>query len=90
MIKKNRVTFDSVYEKAFKVHIGDKIIKFPDNYDGNYLSKLERNIFRKVAEEKKINMIEGLNGLQTMGKTRRVLANAIPREHYRQEIFTIW
>ena len=57
MIKKNRVTFDSVYEKAFKVHIGDKIIKFPDNYDGIYLSKLDKQFFRRVAEENKRNII---------------------------------
>ena len=34
MTKKYRVTFDSGDENAFKVHIVDKIFKFPANDDG--------------------------------------------------------
>ena len=49
MIKKKRVTFDSVYEKAFKVHIGDKIIKFPANDYRIYLSNTDKKCFRKAA-----------------------------------------
>ena len=44
MTKKYRVTFDSGDENGFKVHIGDKIVKFPANDDGIYLSKLD-NMF---------------------------------------------
>ena len=44
MTKKYRVTLDSGDENAYKVHIGDKIVKFPANYDGLYISKPD-NIF---------------------------------------------
>ena len=37
------VTFYSGDENDFKVHIGDKIDKFPNNYDMIYLSKRDKN-----------------------------------------------
>ena len=48
MTKKYQVTFDSGDENSFRVHTGDKIIKFPANYDGIYFSKPDINCFRKV------------------------------------------
>ena len=39
MTKKYIVTFDSGYEHYFKVHIEDKIVKFPANDDRVYLGK---------------------------------------------------
>ena len=42
---KYRVKFYSGNKNYFRVHIGDKIVKFPDNCDGLYLSKLENNFF---------------------------------------------
>ena len=45
MAKKYRVTFDLGYENEFKVHVGNKIVKFPANYDGIYLSKLDKIFF---------------------------------------------
>ena len=63
MTKQYQVTFNSGDENSFKVYIGDTIVNFTDKYDRLYLSKSE-NIFRKVAEERKINMIKGLNNLQ--------------------------
>ena len=49
MTNKYRVKFDSGEKNAFKVNIGDTIVKFPANDDGIYLSKPD-NIFRKVAK----------------------------------------
>ena len=37
--KKHWVTFDSGYENASRVHLGDKIVYFPFTYGGIYLSK---------------------------------------------------
>ena len=66
--KKYQVSFNSRVENSFREHIRYKIVKFPDNYDGLYLSKIDKKFFRKVAEENKINMIEGLNrGLKQDG-----------------------
>ena len=39
MTKKNQVTFDPGDENYFKVHIGDKTVKFPSNDEGIYISK---------------------------------------------------
>ena len=39
MTKKYRLTLDTGYENDFKVHFGDKIVKFPANNNGLYLSK---------------------------------------------------
>ena len=39
MTKKYRLTFNSGDGNTFKVHIGDKIAKFPANDDGPHLSK---------------------------------------------------
>ena len=50
MTKKYRVTFDSGYEYAFKVYIGDKIVKFPANYDGIYISKTDKNFLVKCQK----------------------------------------
>ena len=65
MNKKYKVTFDSGDENDFKAHIGDNIVKFPAIDGGLYLSNPD-NIFRKVAEENKMNTIELLNNLQTV------------------------
>ena len=51
--KKYQVTFNSGYENAFKVHIGDTIVNFTANDDGIYLIKLDNKFYRKLAEEKK-------------------------------------
>ena len=53
MTKKLRVTFDSGDENAFKVHIGDNIVKFPANYDRLYPSKTDKNIFGKCLNRTK-------------------------------------
>ena len=63
MIKYYQVTFDSGDENSFKVHIGDKIVKFPDNYDMIYLSKPDKNFFINVAEEGGSKIIKRLNRL---------------------------
>ena len=63
MIKYYQVTFDSGDETSFKVHIGDKIVKFPDNNDRFYLSKPDKNFFINVAEEGESKMIKRLNRL---------------------------
>ena len=54
------------------MHIGDNIVKFSANYDGIYLSKPDKNIFRKVDEEKKGNIVERLNNLKTVGENKKV------------------
>ena len=58
MNKIYQVTFNSGYEHDLRFHIGDKIVKFPDNYDRIYLGKSDKNIFMKFAEENKMNIIE--------------------------------
>ena len=42
------------------MNIGDKIVKFPDNCDGLYLGKPDKNCFSKLAEEKKRKTVEEL------------------------------
>ena len=59
MIKKYRLLFDSGDENAFRVHIGDKIVKFPDNGDWLYINNSDTKFFRKVDEDNKRNIIEG-------------------------------
>ena len=54
------------------MHIGDNIVKFSANDDGIYLSKLDKNIFRKANEEKKGNIVEGLKKLKTVGENKKV------------------
>ena len=63
--KKYQVTFDSRNQNAFRVHIGDKNVKVLANYDGIYLSKPDKDFFRKVAKDH--FFIEGLKKLQTVG-----------------------
>ena len=53
MAKNYWVTFYLEYENYFRVHVGDKTIKFPTNNDRLYLSKTEKVFSRKVAKEKK-------------------------------------
>ena len=52
------------------MHIGHKFFKFPENDDMLYLSKPD-NVFRKVAEENKMNMIEGLNICKPFGGNKK-------------------
>ena len=66
--KKYRVTFDSGDKYAFTVHIGDKIVKFPDKDDKIYLSEPENIVLSKVDKDTKRNIIEGLNNLKTVKK----------------------
>ena len=53
------------------MNIRDKIVKFPDNDGSIYISKMDKNVFRKVAEENKMNTIEGLNSLKTVGENKK-------------------
>ena len=74
-------TFNSGYENYFKVHIGDKLFKFLINYEGLYLIEPDKTYFRKVSEDRKSNIIEGLKNCKPWGKTIRVLANFSTRKH---------
>ena len=47
MTKHYWVTFDSGYYNVFRVHIIDKIVKFPDKYDGIYISKPDEKFLGK-------------------------------------------
>ena len=90
MTKKYRLTFNLGYENNFRVHIGDKIVKFSANYDGLYISKRDQIFFCKLDEEKKRNIIEWLNNFKPWGKTRRVLAKSSTKEHSRKEMSITW
>ena len=54
MAKKYRTKFDSKYENYFKVHIGDNIVKFPDNDEGIYIRKLDNIFSRKWLKRTKL------------------------------------
>ena len=71
------------------MHIGDKIVKFPDNDDRIYLSKPDKNFIINVAEEGESKMIERLNRFKNVWGGEG-LANAITREYFRQEVFITW
>ena len=53
------------------MHTGDKTVKFPANNYRIYLSKPDKNVFRKADEEKKMKIIEVLNNLQTVGGNKK-------------------
>ena len=71
MTKKYGVAFNSIYENASKVHIGDNLFKFPENDDRICFSKPDRKFFRKVAEENKMNMIKVVNNFQIVRKKKK-------------------
>ena len=51
--------------------VEDNIVNFPDNYEGIYCSKPDKNILGKWLKRRKINMIEGLNFFQTVGGNKK-------------------
>ena len=53
-----RITFDSGDENTFKVHIGDNIVKFPENDDFLYISKLVKNILGTRMKRKKVILLK--------------------------------
>ena len=53
------------------MHIGYEIFKFPANDDGVYFSKPDQFFFRKVDEENKISIIEGLKSLQNVSENKK-------------------
>ena len=69
MTKNHLVISDWEYENAFKVHNGDKIVKFPAKDDGLYLIKPDMNFMWKCLK-RKINEIEGLTNFKLWGKKR--------------------
>ena len=58
MTKNYRVTFDSGDENCFKVHIWDKIVKFPANDDGVYLSKLDNMFLENWLNRTKVILLK--------------------------------
>ena len=63
------------------MHNVDKIVKFPANYKGIYLSKPDKKFSRKVTEEGESHMNEGFKNYKPLSTTRRVLANNSTIEH---------
>ena len=74
--KNYQVTFNSWDENDLKVHIVDNIVKFPDNDDGIYFSKHNKVLFRKLCEDNKSNMIEGLNNLKNVGGNNKGISKS--------------
>ena len=58
------------------MHIVDNIVKFPDNDDGIYFSKHNKVLFRKLCEDNKSNMIEGLNNLKNVGGNNKGISKS--------------
>ena len=70
MTKKYIVTLNFGDKYYFRIHIGDKFLKFPADDEGLYLIKPDSFYFRKVDEYNKINIIEGIKNFQNVGENR--------------------
>ena len=52
MRQKYRVTYDSTKEATFCIHLPNKIIKFPETFDGLYAVEMEKKVKKKRIHPK--------------------------------------